>query len=442
MIPLVFALSSLALSAGSQQAPLPAEPGTKPPGVEPLADDRENPRLTIGGHARARFEAWENFGFNANNDDAFLLTRLLVNASYRISETTSAFLELETVHATDRDLPGGRRGIDVDSFDIQNAYIESTFGDKEAAAVTLTVGRQPLQFGKQRLLSPLPWANNLRSFDGARVTVRSRGWNVDGFYTRLVANDKYDLNDWTSGTDVFGVYATTEFGVRDRATLDVYYIGVDRNTATFNGTTGHEQRHTFGTRINTPVADLPVTLDAEGAYQTGSVGGADVNAWFFAAEGVWKLSDGGWKPRVRLGFDIASGDDDAGGDVETFNQLFPLGHAFFGFADTVGRQNIIDVSVGVMIQPTERLSLRADLHNLWRASNDDALYNAGGGVVRPGTAGGSEVGQEIDLTVTYKVTEHLEAQAGVSYLVAGDFIKDSGPDDDITFGYLQLTYSF
>lgn len=421
---------------------LPKDAGPPPVSEQAEFKLKHEPRLTFGGHARTRVEAWENFGFNTDNDDVFLLTRLLVNANYKISESTSAFVELKTVMATDRSLPGGRRSIDVDSIDIQNAYLKSEFGNSSTMSVTITAGRQPLKFGRQRLLSSLPWANNLRSFDGGRVTIEASGWAVDGFYTRVVANEKYEFNDWTSGSDVFGIYATTKLGANDQGTIDVYYIGTDRDNATFNGTTGHEQRHTFGTRINTPVAELPLIIDVEGAYQTGAVGSADVNAWFFAAEAVWKLSEEGWKPKLRLGFDFASGDDDPGGDVETFNQLFPLGHAYFGFADTVGRQNIIDASIGVMLQPTERISLRADLHNLWRASNDDALYNAGGGVVRAGTAGGSEVGQEIDLTANFNVTDQLKAQAGVSYLIAGDFIENSGSDDNITFGYVQLTFSF
>ena len=57
--------------------------------------------------------------------------------------------------------------------------------------------------------------------------------------------------------------------------------------------------------------------------------------------------------------DIASGDDDpTDGDLETFNQLFPLGHAYFGYIDVIGRQNIIDVSPTVSTKVAGGATLR------------------------------------------------------------------------------------
>jgi len=423
-----------------------AEPTDTPDTTPPTLTDPEPPRLTFGGHARARLEWWSNSGFSDANDDTFLLTRLLLNANYRFNDNASATVELKTVHATRRDLPGGRRPIDADSFDVQAAYLKAGFDLGDDARLTVTAGRQPLGFGRQRLISPLPWANNSRSFDGGRLTLNASAWTAEAFYTRLVAVDKYDLNDWTSGTDVFGLYATRALGEDHATTLDLYYLGIDRDTATFNTTTGHEQRHTVGARVAAPLAGFDngstISIDAEAAYQFGSVGTADVNAYSAAAELVWKLADTGWMPAITLGVDYASGDDEPGGDVETFNQLLPLGHAYFGYADTVGRQNIIDASIGFAFHPHQRVKVKADVHAFWRASTDDALYNAGGAVVRPGTTPGSEVGQELDLTVFIELTESLKAQAGVSYLFAGDFIRNSATSDDIAFAYTQLQFSF
>jgi Alginate export len=36
-------------------------------------------------------------------------------------------------------------------------------------------------------------------------------------------------------------------------------------------------------------------------------------------------------PRVNLEFDYASGDQKPGGNVGTFNQLFPNGHSYLGY---------------------------------------------------------------------------------------------------------------
>ena len=48
---------------------------------------------------------------------------------------------------------------------------------------------------------------------------------------------------------------------------------------------------------------------------------------------------------------MGSGDDEPGGDVETFNQLFPLGHAYFGYIDLIGRQNALDLHFDLKVAP-------------------------------------------------------------------------------------------
>ena len=150
------------------------------------------------------------------------------------------------------------------------------------------------------------------------------------------------------------------------------------------------------------------------------------------------------KPRLFANVGYASGDKNPGGTVQTFNQLFPLAHAYLGFADVVGRQNIINFSTGFTCKPFgEKLVLRVDGHYFLLASTDDALYNAGGRAVRNGTTGTQDVGGEIDLTVKYPVNRHLLLVGGYSHFFAGKFVSDSGPpDSDVDFGYLSMQYTF
>jgi hypothetical protein len=163
----------------------------------------------------------------------------------------------------------------------------------------------------------------------------------------------------------------------------------------------------------------------------------------FASEVGYTIADCPTNPRVHLGFDYASGDDSPGGDVETFNQLFPLGHAYFGWIDAVGRQNIIDVSPGVTFKPMDKMVVKLNGHFFWRAEEADALYNAGGAAIRAGGAGTPrEVGSEIDLTVKYQFDRHLSGVIGYSHLFAGDFLEATGSHSDMDFGYLILQYTF
>lgn len=397
---------------------------------------------SFGGELRARAESWQNFGFTEVNDDTFLLGRALLHADLHFGERVRAFVGGKSALASDRDLPGGRRTLDVDELELQNAFVDVIFPFGEDGSVTARVGRQELLFGKQRLVSPLPWSNTMRTWDAARLIFEFDNWRVDAFYSRYAAVQKYDFNDWQIGPDFWGVYANGKLGEENPIDLDLYFLGLNKAASTFNGSTGEEDRYTLGARVGGNIGKSGFNYDAEADYQFGEVGSADISAYAFAAKLGYAFADSEYKPSLYLGFDYASGDDTAGdGDVETFNQLFPLGHAYFGFMDAVGRQNIVDLSTGFACKLNDKVTFKADGHFFWLASDSDALYNAGGGVARSGGAS-EEVGQEIDITLVYAVDGHLTLQGGYSHFFAGDFISDTGASDDMDWFYFQTAYKF
>ena len=405
---------------------------------------------SFGGQVRLRLEHWENFDFGGagTRDDTFLLTRVRAHADVHVGPHLRVFVEGQSALSTDRDLPGGRRTLEVDELDLQNGFVDLRIPVlDDRGTFTARIGRQELLFGKQRLVSPLDWANTRRTFDGVSGILDLEHCTITGFWTRTVPVQKYDFNDQDANADFFGIYATGQTPVED-VKLDLYWLALDRDSAAvpgggFNGTTGSEQRHTLGGRVFGPAGNSGLDFDVEGAWQTGEVGPQDINAFMVAAEVGYTLADCPATPRLHLGFDYASGDGSPGGDVQTFNQLFPLGHAYFGWIDTVGRQNIIDLTPGLSFTPLERMKVQLVGHLFWRADDSDALYNAGGAVVRPGGASGaSEVGSELDLLVKYQFDRHLEAYFGYSHFFAGEFIKDTEGDSDIDFLYLILQYTF
>jgi len=401
--------------------------------------------LSFGGHTRARFEAWDGFGFGApaDDDDAFLLWRLALHADLHIGEHVRAFVEGKTAQATDRELPGGRRTLDVDSLDLEQAFIDVSIPFGDAASLTLRPGRQVFLFGKQRLVSPLPWANTLRRWDGVSAILDYAGWKVHGFWSEFAPVQKHAFNDPDAQTQFFGVYATGKIPTTAIG-LDLYFLGLDQDDPVFfNGTAGPEERYTVGGRLFGAFGDSGFDYDLEGAYQFGEVGAGDVSAFMIGSQLGFTPADVWGAPRFFVGFDYASGDDSPGGDVETFNQLFPLGHAYYGYADFVGRQNAIDLSAGVTLTPIGKLSLGVTGHFMWLDEPADALYNAGGAVVRPGLPGADPfIGTEIDLTATYKFDRHLAAEVGYAHFFTGGFIDDTGPDEDLDFLYAQLQYTF
>jgi hypothetical protein len=118
--------------------------------------------------------------------------------------------------------------------------------------------------------------------------------------------------------------------------LDLYRLDADNATAAFNGTTGRERRHTLGGRTWGKIGSTGLDVEVEGAAQFGAVGGRDIAASMATAIVGYTLPVPR-SPRLYLELDCASGDTRPGGDVGTFNQLYPTAHAFLGYIDYIGR---------------------------------------------------------------------------------------------------------
>jgi hypothetical protein len=409
----------------------------------------DNVNVSLGGEIRLREEVWRDFGFSDSNDDEFLLYRVFLHSDWRIGDSWRVFVQGKFADVDHRDLPGGQRdALDADEGDIWNTFIEYN-RDVKNKDVTVRLGRQELQLGKQRLVSPLDWANNRRIFDGLNVNVTSKAnpWKLDAFVTRPVMVDANSFNDSNDDAVFGGVYFTRNFKEK-KITLDAYLLGLftDSDAAV------EQDRYTLGTRIAGPISGSErFSYDVETAVQFGDQEDSDIFAWMATAEVTYRRNDLSWKPWITAGVDYASGDSDpTDGDVETFNHLFPLGHAYLGFIDAVGRQNIVDLRATVGAWPIpKKLMVRGDVHYLVLADDNDGLYNAGGGLSRPPFLAGTmtpanedEVGVELDLLAKYLISSRMDLVVGYSHFFAGDYISDTGPDEDIGFFYSQLTFKF
>lgn len=397
--------------------------------------------VSFGGGVRGRLENFGNFNFVPEADATYFLYHSLLHGDLHITKFVRVYIEGIDAESTPRDLPGGLRTSDVNALDLQQGFLDLNF-PFTGGMLTLRGGLQEFAYGKQRLVSPLPWGNAYRHWDGFTAIVETHGWNIQGFWTEFVPVQKYVFDEPDGQTQFSGLYATRGKPT-DPLGYDLYFLALDRNDpVTFNGTTGDEERYTLGGRLFG--ASQGFDYDLESAYQFGQVGSGDVGAWMLAADGGYTFKETCGKPRVALGFDYASGDSSAGGNVGTFNQLYPLGHAFFGYIDEIGRQNIIDIHPGVWVKGlNDKLTFSTQAHFFWRAQAADALYNAGGGVVRRGAPGTSkEVGAEIDLVANYKINRHLDVETGYGHFFPGEFIKQTGPSSPINFFYLQTQFYF
>ena len=410
----------------------------------PLTSD-QNVWLTIGGQARERGEYFRQYLFGNSEpkqSDGYLLSRYRLSADLHLTRYFRMFAEGRSAFALDRDLAGGRTTSYVDEVDLMNGFADIMIPLGQQASVTLRGGRQELIFGSQRLVGPGDFTQVPRAFEGGAAIGQIAGWTITPFWAQPVVVDKYRFNQSTSDQELFGVFGTGPLHVV-AVNLDLYWLDANNKTATFNGTVGREHRHTLGGRVWGKIGATGLDFEVEGAAQFGTVGRGDVATSMFTTVLGYTLPVPRLSPRVYLEFDYASGDDRPGGNVGTFNPLYPNGHSYLGYIDYIGRQNLISPNAGVSVSPIRDLTLSLQQYFFWRASDHDAIYNKSGGVLRPATGTTARyVGAETDVLATYNLTHHIQGYAGYSHFSTGEFIEKTGKDKDSDFYYLAIQYTF
>jgi len=402
--------------------------------------------LSMGGQVRYRGENWKNFNFNnpadSVHDDSFSLFRGFIHTDFHFGEHLRLFIMAKSALSEGRELSGERRSVDVDTIALQNAFVDFTHPISAESDLTLRAGRQQLLFGSRRLLDPPFWANVKRPLDGFSAILTTTNWTFTPFSVRPVVIHKYDRNRTDDNVHFSGLSVEGQFN-SSLSDLDMYLYRFSNKNVTINGTSGDEKRYTVGAHIKGSFPRSSLDYDIEAAYQFGGVNEHDIHAYMLATELGYSFKQWRTAPRIFLGLEFATGDNASGGDVETFNQLFPLGHASFGYVDMVGRQNIIDLRQGISFLPNPKLTIKIEGHYFWRESIHDALYNPGGKVVRNGELSPDrDIGQEIDISAKYRYDRHIGMLMGYSKFFAGDFIKQSGSASSINFAYLMLEYTF
>ncbi|MGB6042321.1 MAG: alginate export family protein [Pirellulales bacterium] len=319
--------------------------------------------------------------------------------------------------------------IDVDLGDALNLFIELNLFDYQGHPVFARVGRQELLFGSQRLVTPLPWANTRRTFDGARLFRRGEQWDLDLFYSAFVPPKPTSFDQADDNQEFGGAWAT--YRPQKGHFVDFYYLYLDNtNNLTQQGIVrAPTEVHTIGTRY---AGDKRGFLwDCELAMQFGEQGGQDLLAGAATAGVGRNFKDACWSPTFWLYYDYASGDSDPNaGDAHTFNQLFPFGHYYLGWIDLVGRQNIHDANVHLLFYPQPWMTVWLQYHHFWLNHSRDALYNAGGVAIRRDATGaaGTNVGDEIDIMLNFHLARNSDILVGYSRLFGGGFLENtSGP---------------
>jgi alginate export protein len=395
--------------------------------------------VSVGGQLRVRAESYTGGGFQPDNSDGYLLTRVLINARVRPTHSTSLFVEgMDARGPWKNTTPAGAPY--RDHADLRQLY--GQVGADDAPAV-LRAGRQELLFGDGRLVGPLLWANTARTFDAARATVTRKGLRLDAFAASVVRvqQDKFDRN--IPGNNFYGLYGSTA-KLLPKGVVEPFFFW--RRQSGLNSEAGVRSTLNFGT-AGVRVAGKPSSFDydAQLVAQNGSLGAESIGAW--AAHGLlgYTLTATALTPRLYAEYNQASGDANPTDNRKgTFDQLYPTGHDKYGLTDLVGWQNMKHVRTGLDLVVAKGWTATARYSHYWLDDPHDALYSGGGAALARSPTGvaGTDVGQEIDLITSGKIRPNLALSAGVGRLAPGSFLKTTTPGRPYTYPYAMLTYDF
>ena len=371
--------------------------------------------------------------------------------------------------------------------DVQEAYVQlRNLGDINPllSNVQFRIGRWQQGYGNHRVIGTLGWANQSRSYDGAKIMYKKNNLFVDVFAWQTKENVTGGVDGGgvlagapaagTKDTVMYGFYSQYKFGGALKGNVIEPYL-VAKAESTDEDRTGDtlrpakETRYTFGFRAAgkniAGLGGLDYTIEPNWQRGTSEVtAGSDtsnnINAFAIHAEAGYTFKNIPWTPRIGYAYSFASGDDRSGGDEKTYKQVSPTQHAHNGYMDITSWQNIVDHQLHFNVKPTKKLVLDVKAHffsldevndNWWHIGG--TAVNRAGGLASGGTftnaAGNTErldddLAQELNVTLKYKMFQNFGVVAGYGHLFCDDYIEDTGGgvDRGIDWFYLQTTVKF
>jgi len=219
--------------------------------------------------------------------------------------------------------------------------------------------------------------------------------------------------------------------------LDLYYLGIYNQEASYALGTAEEDRHSLGAREFGEWERWD--WNGEEILQVGSFGSQSILAWTASLDSGYTF-DTDLQPRLGVKADVTSGDTDPkGGTQGTFDALY-FKSGYFNDASLLRPQNIIDVHPNASLALTKTISVDGGGDVFWRYSKNDAVYGVPGFIAIPALENASSyVGTAADLNFTWQIQRHLSLQASYVHFFSGSYVHQAGGSD---VNYFSTTVTF
>ncbi len=396
---------------------------------------------SVGVEERFRYEFRKDYDFNETRKDngSLFFHRLRLNGKLVFNnEEAKEKLELfwEGLDAQTGGYQLKPLANQVDDFDFFQGYIKAQ--DIAGSRVDVKIGRQILEYGKGRLIGAPAFNNRMRSFDAAVAHIDQAGFYSDLIYGQTVNYDDNNFNRSREDEKLGGFYGGFQ-KEKESPLFEGYFLSLwDHRTA------AHVERYTVGARHSGKVGG-EFQYDLEVPFQFGELVGRDIRAWALHADinRTWKQLK--WKPKMTLEYNQATGDQDPNDDeANSFVPLYQSTHTPYGQMDFFRWQNMRELAGQLVLAVHEKLKLTGETNFFWLESNADSWFNSAGVALRTKTSGerGYYVGQEVSLRANYELNKHVKFEVGAAHFFTGEYVRDTGADDDADWLYSQVVLKY
>ena len=417
--------------------------------------------ISLSGNIRTRWEVNEqgNNGGNGtgttnsfnNNPDDFINSSVRLNATANINETTSAFIQMQSVRtwgegAGASNVGSGNSSATVSDGDASVGVHQAYFTFKNFGHLPLAmdakIGKQEIILDGHRLFGNTIWTMGMQSHDAVRLTHAHDNMTLNLGYI-LGKEDGRTVDGTDAGDrDVYLAHLNLK-GVLGGA-FSGYFV-YDQNTAANGAFMGDNEVLTIGGR---QVGNL-MGLDyrAEYYHQFGSAdsqldapldgqtfsrvtANSDRNAYMFGIRVGKSFKNVGMKPSLTFWYDYLSGTSDAdqrNSDWSSFNTVFDTGHKFYGLIDVflgvgggtgTGTQGLglRDTAIKAKLSPMPGWTVKMDYHWFSTAESVAANTNTRGfaNAQSTGDSLGNNLGTELDITAVNKFNANTKMMIGYS----------------------------
>jgi hypothetical protein len=283
--------------------------------------------------------------------------------------------------------------------------------------LSLKAGRQLFSYDDQRILSSRNWNDYQVTYDALLVKADHNGHRVD-----------LGLSWNSESSGIFYLpqqkFKTMDFLRYERKTERITWSAIALVTGnTLSDTIDRVWvRATWGTNFNFSTPGFRFRSSLYYQHHLNSYGGM-VSAW----SGSFRAGVPIFRDRLTgsAGLDYVSGQDETMGDgyaltSHSFDLFYGKRHGWYGYMDyfnNMPAQGLQDYVIQAEYTPAPGWTFQADYHLFWLAARkaDPDL---------PGESLSKRLGDELDLTLLWKINEQAEIQAGYSFFLTRPTLED------------------